>query len=81
MFDPYSFCLVVAGLILHLVWGSDDVNTWIFGFLAALGLELAWEIVGNTQIVLARIRNNNGTSGDYAGKTEPLQQSCTRASD
>ena len=68
MFDPYSFCLVVAGLILHLVWGSEDFNTsWVFGFLAALGLELAWEIIGNTPLVLQRIRSNNGTCGEYAG--------------
>ena len=69
VFDPYSFCLVVAGLILHLVWGSQDSNTWILGFLAALGLELAWEIIGNSPVVVARIRSNNGTCGEYAGNT------------
>merc|ERR1712154_174985 len=67
VFDPYSFCLVVAGLILHLVWGSQDFNTWILGFLAALGLELAWEIIGNSPVVVARIRSNNGTCGEYSG--------------
>ena len=72
VFDPYSFCLVVAGLILHLTWGSEDFNTWILGFLAALGLELAWEIIGNTPLVLARIRSNNGTCGEYAGNKSSL---------
>ena len=67
VFDPYSFCLVVVGLVFHLLWGTDDIDQWIYGFLLALGLELVWEIVGNTQVVLKRIRENNGTSGEYIG--------------
>merc|ERR1711936_817651 len=67
VFDPYSFCLVVAGLLLHLVWGTDNIDNWIFGFLAALAVELAWEVIGNTPLVLKRIRSNNGTCGEYAG--------------
>eukprot|EP00092_Neocalanus_flemingeri_P017546 GFUD01018984.1.p1 GENE.GFUD01018984.1~~GFUD01018984.1.p1 ORF type:complete len:201 (+),score=52.98 GFUD01018984.1:48-605(+) len=67
VFDPYSFCLVVVGLVFHLLWGTDDIDQWIFGFLLALGLELVWEIVGNTPVVLKRIRENNGTSGEYIG--------------
>ena len=67
MFDPYSFCLVVVGLVFHLLWGTDDIDQWIYGFLLALGLELVWEIVGNTPAVLKRIRENNGTSGEYIG--------------
>ena len=68
MFDPYSFCLVVVGLVFHLLWDTDDIDQWISGFLLALGLELVWEIVGNTPVVLKRIRENNGTSGEYIGK-------------
>ena len=68
MFDPYSFCLVVLGLLFHLLWGTDDIDYWIFGFLAALLIELVLEIVGNSQFVLNRIRNNSGTSGEYIGK-------------
>ena len=69
MFDPYSFCLIVLGLIFHLLWGTDDIDYWIFGFLAALLLELVLEIVGNSQFILERIRKNSGTSGEYIGKT------------
>ena len=69
MFDPYSFCLVVLGLLFHLLWGTDDIDYWIFGFLAALLLELLLEIVGNSKFVLERIRNNSGTSGEYIGKS------------
>ena len=69
MFDPYSFCLIVLGLIFHLLWGTDDIDYWIFGFLAALLLELVLEIVGNSQFILKRIRKNSGTSGEYIGKT------------
>merc|ERR1712038_1507754 len=67
MFDPYSFCLVVLGLVLHLLWGTDDIDYWIYGFLGALVLELVLEVVGNSQFVLKRIRNNSGTSGEYIG--------------
>ena len=69
MFDPYSFCLIVLGLLFHLLWGTDDIDYWIYGFLAALLLELLLEIVGNSQFVLKRIRNNSGTSGEYIGNT------------
>ena len=67
MFDPYSFCLVVLGLVFHLLWGTDDIDYWIYGFLAALLIELGLEVVGNSQFVLKRIRNNSGTSGEYTG--------------
>merc|ERR1711862_935788 len=67
MFDPYSFCLIVLGLLFHLLWGTEDVDNWIFGFLVAIGVELILEIIGNSQFVLKRIRNNSGTSGEYIG--------------
>merc|ERR1739838_304194 len=67
MFDPYSFCLIVLGLLFHLLWGSENIDNWIFGFLVALGVELVLEIVGNSQFVLKRIRDNSGTSGEYIG--------------
>ena len=68
MFDPYSFCLIVLGLLFHLLWGTEDVDNWIFGFLVAIGVELILEIIGNSQFVLKRIRNNSGTSGEYIGR-------------
>ena len=68
MFDPYSFCLIVLGLLFHLLWGTEDVDNWIFGFLVAIGVELILEIIGNSQFMLKRIRNNSGTSGEYIGK-------------
>ena len=67
MFDPYSCCLVVAGLLLHLLWGTDSLDTWVIGFVAAVALELVWELIGNTPLVLKRIRNNNGACGEYIG--------------
>ena len=68
MFDPYSFCLLVLGLVFHLLWGTDNIDNWIFGFLLAIILELIWEVIGNSQFVLKRIRDNSGTSGEYIGK-------------
>merc|ERR1712059_124782 len=67
MFDPYSALLLVVGLLFHLLWGTDDIDSWIYGFLLALGLELVWEIIGNSKFVLKRIRENSGTSGEYLG--------------
>ena len=72
MFDPYSFCLLVLGLLFHLLWGTDNIDNWIFGFLLAIGLELVWEIIGNSQFVLKRIRKNSGTSGEYIGRLDHL---------
>ena len=74
MFDPYSFCLVVLGLVFHLLWGTDDIDYWIYGFLAALLIELGLEVVGNSQFVLKRIRNNSGTSGEYTGKIQSIDK-------
>ena len=74
MFDPYSFCLVVLGLVFHLLWGTDDIDYWIYGFLAALLIELGLEVVGNSQFVLKRIRNNSGTSGEYTGNTHGIDK-------
>jgi len=67
MFDPYSLCLIVLGLVFHLLWGTDDIDNWVYGFLLAVGLELVWEIIGNSKFVLKRIRDNSGTSGEYIG--------------
>ena len=74
MFDPYSFCLVVAGLFLHLLWGTDSLDTWVIGFVAAVALELVWELIGNTPLVLKRIRNNNGACGEYIGASNFSQK-------
>ena len=75
MFDPYSFCLVVLGLALHLLWGTDNIGNWIFGFVAAVLVELVWELIGNSNFILKRIKNNSGTSGEYNGRAEKSQYS------
>jgi len=67
MLDPYSFCLLVLGLILHLIWGTDNIGNWVFGFVAAILVELIWELIGNSSFVLKRIKANSGTSGEYNG--------------
>merc|ERR1712184_144729 len=67
MLDPYSFVILVLGLILHLIWGTDNIGNWVFGFLAAILVELVWEIIGNSSFVLKRIKANSGTSGEYNG--------------
>ena len=68
MLDPYSFVILVLGLLLHLAWGTDNIGNWVFGFLAAILVELVWEVIGNSSLVLKRIKANSGTSGEYNGK-------------
>ena len=63
-----SFCLVVLGLGLHLLWGTDDIDLWLYGFGAALAVQLSLEVLGNSPPVLRRIRDNSGTSGEYIGR-------------
>ena len=75
MFDPYSFCLLVLGLVLHLLWGTDNVGNWVFGFVAAVLVELVWELIGNSAFILKRIKNNSGTSGEYNGLKFPTTKS------
>ena len=67
MLDPYSFVILVLGLVLHLLWGTDNIGNWVFGFLGAILVELVWEIIGNSSYVLKRIKANSGTSGEYNG--------------
>ena len=70
MLDPYSFVILVLGLVLHLLWGTDNIGNWVFGFLGAILVELVWEIIGNSSYVLKRIKANSGTSGEYNGNVE-----------
>merc|ERR1712226_579017 len=46
MFDPYSFCLLVLGMFLHLLWGTDNIGNWVFGFVSrhAYGRWRAWAL-------------------------------------
>lgn len=81
MFDPYSFCLVVVGLLLHLLWGTDHIDTWGYGFLAAVIAELGHKVVINSQLVLRQIRNNSGTSGEYIGKETEFSPSSLGVKD
>merc|ERR1712241_937559 len=67
MLDPYSFVILVLGLVLHLLWGTDNIGNWVFGFLGAILVELVWEIIGNSSYVLKRIKANSRTSGEYNG--------------
>ena len=75
MLDPYSFVILVLGLLLHLIWGTDNIGNWVFGFLAAIGVELVWEIIGNSSFVLKRIKANSGTSGEYNGMKRTILDS------
>ena len=47
MFEPYSFCLLVMGLVFQLLWGTDDCDTWLWipaGNWFGVGLGSYWEL-------------------------------------
>ena len=66
-FDPYSFTHLLHGFIFHLVWALLFHLNEDLGILFAFLLELTWEITENSEAVIQRYRQNNGTSADYEG--------------
>ena len=40
---------MALGHVFHLIWGTEEIDDWIFGLMGALGLELVlWEMIGNS---------------------------------
>merc|ERR1712215_565275 len=66
MFDPYSFTHVLHGVIFQRAFGClfSSIQS---GFLKCMCLELGWEIIENSPLVMRRFRENSGTSGQYKG--------------
>ena len=65
--DRYNIYVLALGHFFHLVWGTEEINDWIFGFMGALAVELLlWEMVGNSDYVVTRIRDSEET---YQGGT------------
>merc|ERR1712218_229316 len=68
--DRYNIYVLALGHFFHLVWGTEEINDWIFGFMGALAVELVvWEMLGNSDYVVTRIRDDEemyqgGTIGD-----------------
>ena len=60
--DRYNIYVVALGHFFHLVWGTEQIDDWIFGFLGALAVELlVWEMLGNSDYVATRIRESEET--------------------
>ena len=39
------------------MWGTEEIDDWIFGLMGALGVELIiWEMLGNSDLVINKIR-------------------------
>ena len=54
--------MVALGHFFHLLWGTEQIDDWIFGFLGALAVELlVWEMLGNSDYVATRIRESEVT--------------------
>ena len=61
---------MALGHVFHLMWGTQEIDEWIFGLMGALGLELVvWEMIGNSDFVHNKIRNGESdTMGNTLGK-------------
>ena len=68
MLDRYNIYVLALGHVFHLVWGTEEINDWIFGFMGALGVELlVWEILGNSDFVMKRIRDDESCPSSTLG--------------
>ena len=51
---------MALGHVFHLLWGTEDIDDWIFGLMGALGVELIlWEMIGNSDFVYNKIRDDD----------------------
>ena len=66
MFDPYSFTHVLHGVIFQPIL-SRVMQSSLGGFLSCMLLELGWEVLENSAMMMRRFRENSGTSGQYKG--------------
>ena len=58
---------MALGHVFHLMWGTEEIDEWIFGLMGALGLELVfWEMIGNSDFVQNKVRDQDG---DVIGNT------------
>lgn len=55
---------MALGHVFHLLWGTEEIDDWIFGLMGALGLELIlWEMIGNSDFVYNKIRDEEEQYG------------------
>ena len=58
---------MALGHVFHLMWGTEEIDDWIFGLMGALGLELVlWEMIGNSDFVHNKVRDEDS---DVMGNT------------
>ena len=63
----YAVYVMALGHVFHLMWGTEEIDEWIFGLMGALGLELVfWEMIGNSDFVQNKVRDQDG---DVIGNT------------
>ena len=62
----YAVYVTALGHVFHLLWGTEEIEDWIFGLMGALGLELVlWEIIGNSDLVHTKIRDTRAADSSY----------------
>ena len=61
---------MALGHVFHLMWGTEEIDEWIFGLMGALGLELVvWEMIGNSDFVHNKVRDQESyTMANTLGK-------------
>ena len=65
--DRYAVYVMALGHVFHLMWGTEEIDDWIFGLMGALGLELVlWEMIGNSDFVHNKIRDGDSDDNYYA---------------
>ena len=66
----YAVYVMALGHVFHLMWGTEEIDEWIFGLMGALGLELVvWEMIGNSDFVHNKVRDQESyTMGNTLGK-------------
>ena len=67
IFDPYTFTHILHGFMMI---GTARIllrqSTWVWQFIAALSMEVLWEIIENTNFVINRYRTDTISLG-YTG--------------
>ncbi len=71
LFDWYTPSHVIHGFLFYLLlWGilpKSQINTWVFRLMIAVGLEVSWEVLENSPMIIDRYRQTalaQGYTGD-----------------
>ena len=67
LFDIYSFTHVSHGMLLFLILSYIFKTKSPYMIFVALGLEIIWEIIENSEFIINKYRSENELSRNYSG--------------